>query len=113
MKTSMLRCSASMQAAMLPLASTTNTRSATPLVLARIHGSGASGTGSAMPAGVPLRTMGSTGLSIGSLIGMGGVSTSEGAGGKKGGGDGGTGTGAGVSVTGAVADAGFSVAFMR
>jgi len=104
-----------MQAAMLPLASTTNTRSATPLILARVHGSGASGTRSAMPAGVPLRTMGSTGLSTGSLIGMGGVSTSEGGGGEDGGGggDGGTGTGAGVSATGAVADAGFSVAFMR
>lgn len=43
MKASMLQRSASMQVAMLPLTSTRNTRLATPLVLARVCGSGAVG----------------------------------------------------------------------
>ena len=53
MNASMFLRSASMQVAMLPLTSTTNTRSATPLVLARACGAGRveSGLGDALALG--------------------------------------------------------------
>jgi hypothetical protein len=50
MNTSMLRRSASMHGAMLPLTSMRKTRSATPLVFARACGAAAPCTGSATPA---------------------------------------------------------------
>src|SRR3954463_8675813 len=49
MNASMFLRSASMQGDMLPLMSTTNTMSATPLVLARACGAGAAAAGAAMP----------------------------------------------------------------
>src|SRR4051794_7836561 len=54
MNASMFLRSASMHGAMLPLMSTTNTMSATPLVLARACGAGAASAGSAMPNGASL-----------------------------------------------------------